>query len=68
MQHRYDRGSTPDRGPERAASAREQRQPYIAPVLEPLGSWSALTLEQSVGIAFIRAIFGDQLWWPDVDR
>lgn len=28
-----------------------ERAPYVAPQLEPLGAWRALTLQQSVGIA-----------------
>ena len=46
-------------------SAPEQRHPYVAPALERLGSWSALTLEQSIGVAFLRALFDNGVWWPD---
>ena len=28
-----------------------QRAPYVPPALEPLGSWSALTLQQSFPLA-----------------
>jgi hypothetical protein len=65
MQHRNDPGIAPDRGHERAAFAHEHRQPYVAPALERLGGWSALTLEQSIGVAFLRALFDNGVWWPD---
>ena len=54
-----------DRYGERPTFARKPRQPYVAPALERLGSWSALTLEQSVGVAFLRALFDGSYWWPD---
>lgn len=34
-----------------AEAARPGRPAYVAPVLEHLGPWSALTLQQSVGIS-----------------
>jgi hypothetical protein len=35
----------------RAEVNRQERSPYVAPALEPLGNWRALTLQQSVGVA-----------------
>lgn len=37
-----------------AATTDDARQPYVRPVLEPLGNWSVLTLQQSVGISYFR--------------
>jgi len=54
-----------DRHLERALVARKPRQPYVAPALEHLGGWSALTLEHSVGVAFLRALFDGGYWKPD---
>lgn len=51
MQSRIDPDPTPDREPARP-NAETGRRAYVAPTLEPLGRWSALTLAQSVGIAF----------------
>ncbi len=65
MQGRHGPEDIRDRHHERAIFVRESRQPYVAPALERLGSWSALTLEQSVGIAFLRALFDGGYWWPD---
>lgn len=64
MQRWNDLGGAPDRDHQRP-SAPEQRHPYVAPALERLGSWSALTLEQSIGVAFLRALFDNGVWWPD---
>lgn len=41
----------PENTHERAEVSRRERAPYVAPALEPLGNWRALTLQQSVGIA-----------------
>jgi len=65
MQYRIGLEDTRDRHREHSLTARKPRQPYVAPALEPLGSWSALTLEQSVGVAFLRALFDGGYWWPD---
>lgn len=32
------------------------RRPYIAPALEHLGGWSALTLQQSVPVTLLRLL------------
>ena len=64
MQGRFGVEDARDRN-EHALTARKPRQPYVAPALERRGSWSALTLEQSVGVAFSRALFDGGYWWPD---
>ena len=66
MERRTDHDST--RASERDhVSAPESRRRYATPVLERLGSWRALTLEQSVGITWIRlrdaGYDPDQVWW-----
>jgi hypothetical protein len=65
MGHRSDLEDARERYRERTLPARKPRQAYVAPALERLGSWSALTLEQSVGVAFLRALFDGGYWWPD---
>ena len=65
MLRRHDLEDTRDRYHDGTTSARKMRQPYVAPALERVGSWSALTLEQSVGVAFSRALFDGAYWWPD---
>lgn len=66
MQCRTDPVQTPDRQHGQSRTDGKERQPYAAPQLEHLGNWTALTLEQSVGIAFIRAILAEELlWWPE---
>jgi len=51
MQSHTDSDPTPDREPARPRAENERRA-YVAPTVEYLGRWSALTLQQSVPIAF----------------
>ena len=48
----------------------QPRRPYVAPALEQLGEWSALTLQQTVPIgpgAFLGAL-DDDLWLFTISR
>ena len=66
MQRRTDPVHAPEREAERPVTVGRERRPYTAPRLESLGSWTALTLEQSVGLTFIRALLVDlALGWHD---
>jgi hypothetical protein len=55
-----------DGRPPMGESAR--RHDYAAPVLESLGDWSALTLEQSDDIALLHALPEDPSLWKAVDE
>ena len=52
-----DRDRASDRDPAQLVVNGEARRPYPAPALEHLGSWSALTLQQSVPILSFLALF-----------
>jgi hypothetical protein len=65
MQYRIGPEGARDLHREHALTARKPRQPYVAPALELVGSCRALTLEQSAGVAFLRALFDVGYWWPD---
>jgi hypothetical protein len=45
-----------------------RRHDYAAPVLEPLGDWSELTLEQSEDIALLHALPQDSSLWKSDDE
>jgi hypothetical protein len=51
MRCRESSDGTHDREREHVTADSEQRRPYVAPTLERLGSWSVLTLQQSVPIS-----------------
>lgn len=60
----------PGPGGEPASPAHPSRRPYVAPALEHLGAWSALTLQQTVPIgpgAFLQAL-DDDLWLYSISR
>jgi hypothetical protein len=60
MQSRIESDPSPDRTTP-LPRAEQERRPYVAPALEPLGRWNALTLQQSVGISF-DVLFTDTEW------
>jgi hypothetical protein len=62
-----ERTPGPDGGPSPALDS--HRQAYVSPRLERLGSWSALTLQQSVGLSSIGAFVSpDDRWWNYVEH
>jgi hypothetical protein len=67
MHRRTDLDSSPNPECDPAATPPTPRQSYETPVLEHLGSWRALTLEQSVSITWIRlrdsGYSPDDVWW-----
>ena len=64
MQRHADLPQPDDRERQHRDPPGDAREPYVAPALERLGSWSTLTLQQSVGISgFTSAYMNPDLWW-----